>query len=69
MKVTVRLRQDKLEELWSKYNTNTLGKEINFDTAHKLLKYGDANINVRTLYKLCKLMDWEFPDYFEVEEK
>lgn len=69
MKLNIRLREERLEELRSKYNTYTLGKEISFDTGHRLLKHGDANINLKTFYKLCKLMDWEFPDYFEVDEK
>jgi hypothetical protein len=68
MKIQVRIKADRLEELRSRYNTNTLGKILNNDTAQKLLKDGDANITMRNFYKLCKAMDWPFHDYLEAEE-
>jgi hypothetical protein len=67
MKIQVKIKADKLEELRARYNTSTLGKILNHDTAQKLLKDGDANITMRNFYKLCQAMDWPFHEYLEVE--
>jgi len=65
--VDIRLKEEYLAQLRERYNTNTLGKILNYDTAFKLLKEGNANITMRNFYKLCKAMDWEF--HFAVEGK
>jgi len=67
MGVNIKLKKEYLDELKKKHNTNTLGKLINYDTGQKLLR-GEANITVRNLYKLCKDMGWDFPDFLEAEE-
>ena len=68
MGVRIKIKKEYLEELRKKHNTNTLGKLLNYDTGQKLLK-GEANITVRNLYKLCKDMQWPFPEFLEPEEK
>ena len=60
--IDVRLKPEYLEQLRSKYNTNTLGKLLNYETAFKLLKEGNANITMRNFCKLCELMGWPLPD-------
>ncbi len=66
--IDVRLKNDCLEELRKKYNTNTLGKLLNYETAFKLLKEGNANITMRNFCKLCELMGWPLPDEVEISD-
>lgn len=68
MKIQVTIKPERLEELRARYNTNTLGKILNHDTALKLLRDGDANITMRNFYKLCQAMDWPFHEYLNAEE-
>lgn len=60
----VKLKPEYVLELKSKFNTTTLGKALNFDTAHKLLN-GNANITLRNYCKLCELMGWDIPERLE----
>lgn len=63
----VRLKPEHIVELKSKFNTTTLGKALNFDTANKLLN-GNANITMRNFCKLCELMGWPLPDEVEISD-
>jgi len=66
--MTVRIKEKYLKEIKKRYNTYTLSKHMSMEQTLKILK-GDASLNVKTLCKLCKLMDWDLPEYLEVIEK
>jgi hypothetical protein len=66
MVVRIKLNKKYLKQLREKHNSNTLRKFFSADTTQKLLK-GDASITLKNFYKLCKVMDWKFPEYFDVE--
>lgn len=62
--IYVKLKPEYVVELKTKFNTTTLGKALNFATAHKLLN-GNANITLRNYCKLCELMGWDIPERLE----
>ncbi|WP_041229989.1 hypothetical protein [Denitrovibrio acetiphilus] len=62
----VKIKPEYVDEIKKKFNTTTLGKALNFDTAHKLLN-GNANINLKNFCKLCELMEWDLPEYLEIQ--
>lgn len=68
VKTEIRLKDEYVDEIKSKYNTTSLGRALNFDTAVKIL-HGNANITLRNYIKLCKLMDWPIPECIQLQNK
>ncbi|MGA1847677.1 hypothetical protein [Deferribacter abyssi] len=67
-KITFRIKEDRLQELKNKFNHYTLRKYFSAGTSKKLLE-GNANVSIEVLYKLSKLMEWDFIDFIEVIEE
>lgn len=63
-----KIKPEYLEQIKKKYNSVSLRKVMSADAAQKILN-GEGNISMKNFYKLCKLMDWQFPDIFEVGEE
>jgi len=62
------LRPEFLDEIKKKHTTYSLGKLLSNNQARRLFS-GEANITLKTLYKLCEDMDWDFPEQFQVLEE
>ncbi|BAI80192.1 hypothetical protein DEFDS_0712 [Deferribacter desulfuricans SSM1] len=66
-KITIKLKQDILQNINERYTLYQLEKVFGKKIASQLKKGEDLNITLKTLYKLCKLMGWQFPDWFAVK--
>lgn len=66
--IVVKIKPEYLEKIRKKHTTYTLSKHFSMEQSIKILK-GEANFNVKTLCKLCKIMKWKIPDFLEVNEK
>ncbi|PLX67091.1 MAG: hypothetical protein C0603_10545 [Denitrovibrio sp.] len=63
----VKIKPEYVDEIKKKFNTTTLGKALNSDTAHKILN-GNANINLKNYCKLCDLMGWDLPEQLDIQK-
>ncbi|PLX70391.1 MAG: hypothetical protein C0602_06155 [Denitrovibrio sp.] len=67
MLMEVKLKPEYLEEIKKKHTTYSLGRLLSNSQAVRLFS-GEANITLKTLYKLSKDMGWDFPEQFYIEE-
>lgn len=63
----IQLKQEYLEEIKKKHTTYSLAKIFGNSQAIKIFS-GDGNITLKTYHKLCKAMDWQFPEQFLIKE-
>jgi len=63
MKVIIKKKY--LNEIKKKHTTYSLGKVLSNDQAIRIFR-GEANITLKSYYKLCNAMGWKFPEQLEV---
>lgn len=64
----IRLSEKYRKELAARYSTYELQKLLNKALCSTLRNGEPINLTLKNYYKLCKIMDWEFPSHFEVIE-
>ena len=62
----IKIKPKYLKEIKEKHTTYSLSKYLGMDQVIKIFD-GKANITLKSYYKLCKAMGWDFPEHFEVE--
>lgn len=67
--LSITLKNKYLKELRENITLYRLQKTFNKELAAKITQGKDINITLKTFYKLCLIMNWEFPEYFKVDEK
>ena len=63
----IKIKKKYLKEIKEKHTTYTLSKILSNDHAIRIFK-GEANMTLKSFYKLCKAMGWKFPEQLEVIE-
>ncbi|KAA0259082.1 hypothetical protein FHQ18_03790 [Deferribacter autotrophicus] len=65
-KISIKLSPDVLSEINERYTLYQLEKVFGKKIAAQLKKGDDLNITLKTMYKLCRIMNWPFPSWFIV---
>ncbi|MGA1863238.1 hypothetical protein OWM07_10190 [Deferribacter thermophilus] len=66
-KIVVRLKKEYIDEIKDKVTVYRLQNLFGKDLAFRIIKGEETNITMKTFYRLCELMGWSFPDYFEID--